>query len=316
MAAGRLRFNELIYLKLPLPQYDSLHLTIRFALNQTHAPTEKLVGQLRVLHQLTNSEIQLAQTRQAQARDETVRQQFTTNAANAQERAALIAATLRALGGVPDVITPALGRATALAKSVIEQGQPLTGALFGDLYLEHQLPDRARYLEALADAADHNEARLLARRLQAAHHETVSWITSVLVEEASGEVTAVHPPAVRTRSRVATVTGAAADSLAAGRDAGLHQAEEIANRKGAHATADRLHRTRVLTGGLSEEELIVDQYDDLTVNEVEPAVQKLSDITAVTALLRYEHNHKDRAGASSAIENQLNALKLRASTRN
>jgi hypothetical protein len=346
MAAGRLRFNELIYLKLPLPQYDSLHLTIRFALNQTHAPTEKLVGQLRVLQQLTNSEIQLAQTRQAQARDETVRQQFTTNAANAQERAALIAATLRALGGVPDVITPALGRATALAKSVIEQGQPLTGALFGDLSLEHQLPDRARYLEALADAADHNEARLLARRLQAAHHETVSWITSVLVEEASGEVTAVQPTAVqkvvgrltraanyptrwaaarinaaidavdRTRSRVATVTGAAADSLAAGRDAGLHQAEEIANRKGAHATADRLHRTRVLTGGLSEEELIVDQYDDLTVNEVEPAVQRLSDITAVTALLRYEHNHKDRAGASSAIENQLNALKLRASTRN
>jgi hypothetical protein len=52
------------------------------------------------------------------------------------------------------------------------------------------------------------------------------------------------------------------------------------------------------------------------VNEVEAAVQKLSDITAVTALLRYEHNHKDRAGASSAIENQLDALKLRAGNRN
>jgi hypothetical protein len=172
-----------------------------------------------------------------------VRQQFTTNAANAQERAALIAATLRALGGVPDVITPALGRATALAKSVIEQGQPLAGVLFGDLSLEHQLLDRARYIEALADAAHHNEARLLARRLQAAHHETVGWITSVLVEEASGEVTAVQPTTVqkvvgrltraasyptrgaaarinaaidavdRTRSRVATVTGAAADSM-------------------------------------------------------------------------------------------------------
>jgi hypothetical protein len=34
MAAGRLQFKEPIYLKLPLPQYDSLSLTIRFALNQ------------------------------------------------------------------------------------------------------------------------------------------------------------------------------------------------------------------------------------------------------------------------------------------
>ena len=112
----------------------------------THTNTDKLIGQLRTLHHLTNSEIQIAQTRLAQARNDTVRQQFTTNAANAQERATLIAAALRELGGVPDVITPALGRATALAKAVVEQGQPLTGALFGDLALEHQLLDRARYL--------------------------------------------------------------------------------------------------------------------------------------------------------------------------
>jgi hypothetical protein len=36
----------------------------------------------------------------------------------------------------------------------------------------------------------------------------------------------------------------------------------------------------------------------------------------VAALLRYEHNHKDRAGASSAIENHLAALKKRAGNRN
>ena len=65
----------------------------------THAATEKLIGQLRVLHQLTNSEIQIAQTRQVQARNDTVRQQFTTNAANAQQRAKLIAAANEA--GVP-----------------------------------------------------------------------------------------------------------------------------------------------------------------------------------------------------------------------
>ncbi len=60
----------------------------------THANTDKLIGQLRILHQLTNSEIQIAQTRLAQARNETVRQQFTTNAANAQERARLLATAL------------------------------------------------------------------------------------------------------------------------------------------------------------------------------------------------------------------------------
>ena len=119
----------------------------------TDTTTQKLITQLRTLQQLTNTEAQIAQTRQAQARDEAVREELATNAANAHERAQLIGAALRDLGGVPDVVTPALGRATALAKTVVEQGQPIAAALFGDLALEHQLLDRARYLEALADTA-------------------------------------------------------------------------------------------------------------------------------------------------------------------
>lgn len=304
----------------------------------THTTTEKLIIQLRTLHHLTNTEAQIAQTRQAQARDEAVREELATNAANAQQRAQLIAAALRDLGGVPDVVTPALGRATALAKTVVEQGQPIAAALFGDLALEHQLLDRARYLEALADTADHADTRNLARRLQAAHQETIDWITSVLVEEASGEPTKVRPTPVqkavarltsvinyptrwaaeringtaeavaRTRSRVGTVAEAAVDSLTAGRDAALLQAEQIATRKGARSTENALHRTRVLAGGLTEEELAVDNYDDLTVGEVASAVQPLTDTAALSALLRYEQNNKDRAGAVTAIENRLSAL--------
>jgi bacterioferritin (cytochrome b1) len=163
----------------------------------TDTTTEKLITQLRTLHQLTNTEAQIAQTRQAQARDEAVREELATNATDAQERAQLIGAALRDLDGVPDVVTPALGRATALAKTVVEQGQPIAGALFGDLALEHQLLDRARYLEALADTADHTDTRNLARRLQAAHQETIDWITSVLVEEAAGEPTKVRPTPVQ-----------------------------------------------------------------------------------------------------------------------
>ena len=312
----------------------------------THRNTDKLIGQLRILHHLTNSEVQIAQTRRTQARNDSVRQEFTTNAANAQQRAGLIAAALRELGGVPDVVTPALGRATALAKAVVEQAQPITAALFGDLALEHQLFDRARYLEVLADAADHDDTRALARRLQAAHQETIEWITSVLAQEASGKPTAVQPTPVqkavgrltraanyptrwtaarinrtaealaRTRLRVATVTEAAADSLTAGRDAGLQQAERIATRRGARTIATTLHRTRVLTGGLTEGELPVDNFDDLTVSEVETQVTQLTDSAAVAALLRYEHNHKDRAGATTAIGNQLAALRAQDSNRN
>lgn len=308
--------------------------------------TDKLIDQLRILHQLTNSEIQIAQARLAQARNGIVRQQFTTNAANAQGRADLIVAALRELGGVPDVVTPALGRVTALAKALVEQGQPLAGALFGDLALEHQLFDRATYLEALADTANHADTRLLARRLRAAHHETIEWITSVLAQEAAGEPTAVRPTPVqtavsrlaraanypnrwvaerinataeavgRTRSRVATVTGAAVDSLTAGRDAGLQQAEQIATRRGARIIASALNRTRVLAGGLSENELPVDNYDDLTVSEVESEVHDLTDSRALAALLRYEHNHKDRAGASAAIKNQLAAVQVQESAKN
>ena len=304
----------------------------------TDTTTQKLITELRTLHQLTNTEAQIAQTRQAQARDDSVRQELATNAANAQERGQLIGAALRDLGGVPDVVTPALGRATALAKTLVEQGQPIAAALFGDLALERQLLDRAGYLEALADTAGNLDIRNLARRLQGAHQETVDWITSVLVEEASGRPTKVRPTPVqkavgrltsvinyparrtaewingtaetvaRTRARVGTVAEAAVDSLTAGRDAALLEAEQTATRKGARGTETALHRTRVLAGGLIEDELAVDNYDDLTVSDVASAVQKLSDTAALTALLRYEQNHKDRAGAVTGIENRLAAL--------
>ena len=312
----------------------------------TDATTQKLITQLRTLQALTNTEAQIAQTRQVQARDQAVRDELATNAANAQERAQLIGAAVRDLGGVPDVVTPALGRATALAKTVVEQGQPIAGALFGDLALEHQLLDRARYLEALADTAGNLDIQNLARRLQAAHQETLEWITSVLVEEASGKPTKVRPTPVqkavgglssvinypsrrtaewingtaeavaRTRSQVGTVAAAAVDSLTAGRDAALLEAEQIATRKGARSTETALHRTRVLAGGLIEDELPVDNYDDLTVSEVASAVQQLADAAALTALLRYEQNHKDRAGAVTAIENRLAALAAQDISRN
>ena len=312
----------------------------------TDTTTQKLITQLRTLQQLTNTEAQIAQTRRRRPATKPCVTNWRRTRRTRSERAQLIAAALRDLGGVPDIVTPALGSATALAKTVVEQGQPIAGALFGDLALEHQLLDRANYLEALADTADHADTRNLARRLQGARQETVDWITSVLAEEASGKPTKVRPTPVqkavggltsvinyparrtaewingtaeavaRTRSRVGTVAEAAVDSLTAGRDAALLQAEQIATRKGARSTETALHRTRVLAGGLIEEELAVDNYDDLTVSDVASAVQQLTDTAALTALLRYEQNHKDRTGAVTAIENRLAALVERDVSRN
>jgi len=83
---------------------------------------------------------------------------------------------------------------------------------------------------------------------------------------------------------------------------------QIATRKGARSTQSALHRSRILAGGLTGDELAVDNYDDLTVSDVASAVQQLTDKAALTALLRYEQNHKDRTGAVTAIENRLAAL--------
>jgi hypothetical protein len=122
----------------------------------------------------------------AQARTDAVRRELTQNAANAEKRSAAIARELRRLGGVPDVVTPAVGRFVAIAKSGAEQTQPLPEALFGDLALEHQLLDRARYVKVLAKELNEKATVSLAERLEKAHSATVEWLTTVLAEEALG----------------------------------------------------------------------------------------------------------------------------------
>lgn len=145
-----------------------------------------LVAQLRALLQLTQTEAQIARIRVAQARTDAVRRELEQNGDNAEERTRMIAEQLRSVGGVPDVVLPAIGRFTALIKSTVEQGQPLDEALLGDLALEHQLLDRAVYLKVLAQRAELPAVRRLAERLVTAHTATVDWLTTVLAEEALG----------------------------------------------------------------------------------------------------------------------------------
>ncbi|WP_448627795.1 ferritin-like domain-containing protein [Geodermatophilus sp. URMC 64] len=153
----------------------------------------KIINQLRALVLLTQTEEQIARTRIAQARTDAVRRELTQNADHAAERTQAITEQLRALGGVPDVVTPALGRLSAGLKATFEQAEPLEEALLQDLQLEHQLLDRATYLKVLAEKAELPQVRQLAERLVTAHEATVEWLTVVLAEEALGGPAALQP---------------------------------------------------------------------------------------------------------------------------
>jgi len=146
----------------------------------------KLINQLRALVLLTQTEEQVARTRISQARTEAVRRELTQNADNAAKRSIDITEALRNLGGVPDVVTPAIGRLSAILKATFEQAAPIEEALLTDLQLEHQLLDRATYLKVLAEQAKQTKVRQLAEKLITAHSATVEWLTVVLAEEAMG----------------------------------------------------------------------------------------------------------------------------------
>jgi hypothetical protein len=167
----------------------------------------KLINQLRALALLTQTEEQVARTRISQARTEAVRRELTQNADHAGERSLLITEQLRTLGGVPDFVTPALGRAGAALKATFEQAAPLEEALLGDLQLEHQLLDRATYVKVLADKAGETKVRQLAEKLIDAHKATVEWLTVVLAEEAMGG------PAALVATPIQKVAGAAARAV-------------------------------------------------------------------------------------------------------
>ncbi|WP_324273471.1 ferritin-like domain-containing protein [Blastococcus brunescens] len=159
--------------------------------------TSKLINQLRALVLLTQTEEQVARTRISQARTEAVRRELTENAENAAARTLEITEQLRSLGGVPDVVTPAVGRLSATLKATFEQAAPFEEALFTDLQLEHQLLDRATYVKVLADQAGKTDVRKLAEKLVDAHKATVEWLTVVLAEEAMGGPVALVPTPVQ-----------------------------------------------------------------------------------------------------------------------
>ncbi|MDT2007128.1 ferritin-like domain-containing protein [Rhodococcus opacus] len=307
--------------------------------------TSKLIIQLRALLHLTRTEIQIAETRQAQARTDVARREFADNAERGRKRCAAIDSTLRDLGGVPDVVAPLVGRLSGWVTTVAEQAGPLDEALLCDLGLEHQLFDRARYLKVLATAAGNTEVRELAERLGAAHQATAEWLSTILAEEALGGPAAlrrtplqavaggagrlVYTPAIwssdgvdrvvdslkRAREWVGSLgeTGTHAKEVATdvateSLSAGLERAEEVALRDGATSTAAAVHRIRKSTGALSADELPIDDFDHLNGHDAAAAVKTLTAPDDIRAIIAYEEHHRNRHGVVAATQTQLATL--------
>ena len=301
-----------------------------------------LLAQLRTVLDLTNTEIQVAESRVAQARTEAGRRERTQNAETGRIRAQAIEKAIRDLGGFPDTIGPFLGRAAAAVKALTEQAQPFDEALLGDLALEDQLLDRSRYIKALAVAAKRSDIEELAERLITAHSATVHWLTTVLAEDALGGPAALRRtpaqavagttvklvnlplewssqsvervaelvrsagPAVDDLIRRAQHAGEVAiKALAASRDAALQRAEEVTRDEGADRAAKAIHATRTAGGVLDADELPIADYDELTVADAVAAVKDLDDPADVRAITAYEEAHKARQRVVSAAQTRL-----------
>lgn len=304
-----------------------------------------VVTQLRTLEQLTRTEIQIARTRVAQARTDAVRRELRQNGDNAEKRAERIATALRELGEVPDVVAPAVDTAVYLVKSTVEQAQPLDEALLGDLALEHQLLDRARYLVALTATDGPAAVHRLAEQLVTAHTATVDWLTTVLAETALGGPAALRPTPLQTvaagvtraiqlptRATIVGLNRAAHGLTTAGeqvrdrigrfgdkagrvatdtRDVvgtGLDAALDRAEEVGDDTTASTVHSVRRNAGALREDELPIRDYDSKALRDAVEAIRTLRTGTGVQAVIRYEETHKNRAGVVSAAQTHFASL--------
>ncbi|TFV55830.1 ferritin-like domain-containing protein [Mycobacterium sp. PS03-16] len=304
--------------------------------------TTKLLAQLRAVLDLTNTEIQVAETRVAQARTDAVRRELQQNAENGRERAEAIEQAIRDLGGYPDIIGPFLGRAAAAVKALTEQAEPFDEALLGDLALEDQLLDRSRYLKALAVAAKNQDVQALADRLITAHSATVDWLTTVLAEDALGGPAALRrtplqaaagaavkvvnlPLTWTTRgvdrtvealrstgpafndlvNRGARVSEIAGKTLNASRDAALAAAEKVTRDEGAGDAAKAIHNARSGAGVLDASELPIANYDELTVTDAVAAVKDLTEPSDIRTIVAWEEAHKNRSRVVSAAQTRL-----------
>jgi hypothetical protein len=110
----------------------------------------------------------------------------------------LLRSAVAQVSGVPDVVGPVLGRAGAFVQTQVNQVQTLQGALLGDLALEHQLRDRARYARVLAQSLGETSVLPVLDRLEVAHSATIDWLETRLAEVGRTGTSALKATPVQT----------------------------------------------------------------------------------------------------------------------
>ncbi|MDP9497865.1 MAG: hypothetical protein M3P46_09450, partial [Actinomycetota bacterium] len=158
---------------------------------------EMLVSELRDLLRLTAFEQVVATVRRAQAADGDVARELAANAEKSAERLSLLHQSVRSLTGVPDLVGPVVGRVGALVQTSVNQAQTLQSALLGDLALEHQLRERARYARTLAVSLGEVSVLPVLDRLDSAHTATIQWLEQRLAEVGRTGTSALRPTAVQ-----------------------------------------------------------------------------------------------------------------------
>jgi hypothetical protein len=306
--------------------------------------TATLITQLRVLAQLTRTEAQVARLRVTQANTDDVRDDLRQNAADADARATRIVGTLNDLGALPDPVTPLIGRVATLVRGAVEQTQPLDEALLGDLALEHQLRDRARYVAALAEAAGLPAVQALAADLEAAHTETVHWLTRVLTDLAGGHAAlnasplqqvaahvtrAANSPARpaldeaaatvshtvshavdRTAGTVAGAAGQVADTavsaVSTGRDVAARTVDQVTLLLPGTGAPDSDDEP----GGDTEPAAPpISGFADLPPHVAVAALRALDNFRDVAAMLEFEQSHGNRPGVVAAARLRATAVR-------
>jgi len=296
-----------------------------------------LARELSALLRLTSAEATIAGIRRAQARTADIAKELTENAAHSRERAQALSAALSRLGVAPAVLAPLAGRVTALLKAQFEQLESPSGALLGDLALEHQLLERTRFARSLASQLGEQTIAAVLDRLETAHTATIAWIEARLDEVAAGAAPMLRatPPQVAVGAlQTAALLPARSLSSVVNRVAGLlrtpPQLEQLEQRLA--ETAARIRdRAQEAAGSVidltrgdatsappaeddappavpTEHDLPIKEYGRLAGDVIMRHTQDMDSVTELRAVLAFEQAHKARPGVMDALTARIGEL--------
>jgi hypothetical protein len=249
---------------------------------------EMLLKELKELQRLTAFEQAVATVRRTQAATTPISQELGANARKAGERLALLGSAVRRVGGSPDLVSPVLGRLGAFVQTQVNQVQTLQGALLGDLALEHQLRDRARYARTLAVTLGETGVLPVLDRLELAHSETITWL-----ERRLGEVGRTGTSALRA-TPVQAVVGSVRSAVGvpfALAATGVNRVAGLVTRAGRQVPA-AVGQVQETVGQVQETvqdragqaaEAVTDRVVDVTDRATEQAATAATAVTAATA---------------------------------